>query len=278
MLTNISLIFLGTAIFLHSCKDANTEYETVKVRNQGKISVENGKGEKETIDFQCIGCEENIKTEALFEKLIEEANSLTKKALNFPLSFVPKRADLKVIKQDSLIYFDNNKKIKNVLLITAKYVYLAKNDYGNEFEGEVTNSFYMKDNKVTDLSDDIKLNNLAFDDKYINRTLNGYGKNADYIEFTPIKDESIILQSSLSCVDEGSSFQITLENNEEIELKSWNAFNCDGTSYFEWFNGSQINKLKTSRIKYLCLNSRGKSIMVSVPKNESDYFQQLFNL
>ncbi len=157
-------------------------------------------------------------------------------------------------------------------------MYLAKNDYGNEFEGEVTNSFYMKDNKVTDLSDDIKLNNLAFDDKYINRTLNGYGKNAEYIEFTPIKDESIILQSSLSCVDEGSSFQITLENNEQIELKSWNAFNCDGTSYFEWFNGSQINKLKTSRIKYLCLNSRGKSIMVSVPKNESDYFQQLFNL
>jgi hypothetical protein len=277
-LTNISMIFLSTAMFLHSCKNANTEDETVKVTNNGKTSVENGKGEKDTIDFQCIGCEENIKTIDLFEKVIEEANSLTKNSLNYPLSFVPKSVDLTVIKEDSLFYFDNNKKIENVILIISKYAYIAKNGYGNELEGEAINSFYVKDSKVTDLANEIKLNKLAFDDKYINRTLSGYGKNSEFIEFTPTKDKSIILKSSLGCVDEGSSFQITLENDEEIELKSWNDFNCDGTSYFKWFNVSQINKLKTSRIKYLFIYSRGESVMVSVPKNKSDYFQQLINL
>jgi hypothetical protein len=112
----------------------------------------------------------------------------------------------------------------------------------------ITFEYVMLDG-VNDQKNEIKLENLSFNEKYINRTLAGYGKNSEFIEFTPTKDKSIIVESSLNCVDERSSFQVTLENDEKIELKSWNDFNCDGTSYFKWFNKSQIDKLKTSRIK-----------------------------
>ncbi|MBM3456158.1 MAG: hypothetical protein FJX80_13625 [Bacteroidetes bacterium] len=269
-LTSITIILLSSAMFFYSCNNA-------KVTNSGKITVENGKGEKETINFQCIGCEENIKTIEMFDKVVTQANILTKNSLNYPLSFVPKSVDLIVVKEDSLYYFENNKKIENVIRIISKYSYIGKNSYGNELEGEALNSFYIKDENVTDLENEIKLEILSFDDKYINRTLDGY-MNSEFIEFTPTKDKSIIVKSSLSCVDEGSTFKIILENDEEIELKSWNDFNCDGTSYFRWFNKSQINKLKTSRIKYLFIYSRGNSVIVNIPKNKCDYFQQLIDL
>jgi|688.fasta_scaffold112802_3 hypothetical protein len=272
-LTSISII-LSSAIFLYSCNNANS----AKVNNSGKITVENGKGEKDTIDFLCTGCKENIKTIVLFDKVINEANLLTKNSLNYPLSFIPKSVDLTVIKEDSLYYFESNKKIENVIHVIAKYAYIAKNSYGNELEGEALNSFYIKDENVKDLENEIKLEKLSFVDKYINRTLAGYGKNSEFIEFTPTKDKLILVQSSLGCVDEGSAFQITLENGEVIELISWNDFNCDGTSYFRWYNTSQIEKLKTSRIKYLFIYSRGESVMVTIPKNKSDYFQQLIGL
>jgi len=276
--TSILTILISLGILLYSCNNANSTKETVKVTNKGKITVENGKGQKDTINFQCIGCEENIKSIVLFDKVINEANLITKKSLKYPLSFIPKSVNLTLVKEDSLYYFENNKKIENVILVIAKYDYIAKNSYGNELEGEALNSFYIKDEKIIDLENKIKLEKLFFDAKYINRTLASYSNKSEFIEFTPTKDKSIIVKSSLGCVDEGSNFQITLENDEEIELKSWNDFNCDGTSYFRWFNNTQVEKLKTSRIKYLYIYSKGESVMVTIPKNKSDYFQQLIGL
>jgi hypothetical protein len=270
------ILLLSPLLFFYACNSTQSNIE--KVTNSGKTITLNGKGEKDTISYQCIGCEENIKTSELFDKVISEANSLTKNSLNYPLSFLPKSIDLTVIKEDSLYYFDNNKKIDNVILVIAKYSYIAKNSYGNELEGEALNSFYIKDKKVSDLADKIKLKNLSFDDKYISRVLDVYGDNSEFIEFTPTIEKSIIVKSSLSCVDEGSWFQIIFENDEEINLKSWNDFNCEGYSYFRWFNQAQLDKLKTMRIKYLYINSRGESIIVDIPKNKSDYFQQLVNL
>ena len=276
-ITSISMIVLITTSFFYSCKDWNSNNEQSKVTNKGKIKVENGKGKKDTINYECIGCKENIKDTVLFNKVINEASLLTKNTLNYPLSFIPKKVALTVIKEDSLFYFENNKKIENVLLVISKYNYIAKNAYGNELEGDALKSFYVKNNEIVDLEDEIKLENLFFD-KYINRYLTAYGEGDDFIEFTPTKDKGIIVSTSIGCVDEGSTFQITLENDNEIRLSSWNDFNCDGTSYFRWFTKSQIYKLKTSKIKYLYLYSRGESVMVSVPKNKSDYIQQLITL
>ncbi len=79
-------------------------------------------------------------------------------------------------------------------------------------------------------------------------------------------------------MDEGTILHIKLENNDVIELESWNEFNCEGKSYFKWFSMEQIKKLKGKRIKSLFVYSNGKSILINVAKNQSDYFQQLLNM
>ena len=96
-----------------------------------------------------------------------------------------------------------------------------------------------------------KQESISFDDKYISRVLDVYGDNSEFIEFTPTIEKSIIVKSSLGCVDEGSSFLIIFENDEEINLTSWNDFNCDGVSYYHWFSDEQIELLKSSKIKDL---------------------------
>lgn len=275
---NFSISLFCTFLFLTSCNSEASNNESEKITNNGIVSVLDGKGEKDSIEYQCIGCNENIQSLELFNLIINEAGELTKNTLNFPLSFDPKKIDLTIIKEDSLFYFDNNKKIDNVLRVISNYKYIAKNAYGTELEGEALNSFFLKDGKISDIENEIKLDDLRFEDGYINRTLSGFEKNSEFIEFIALKDKSIIVKSSISCVDEGSSFQILLENEDEIELRSWNDFNCDGTSYFNWFGKSQIEKLSKSKIKYLYVYSRGESVMVTIPKNMSDYFQQLLKL
>ena len=113
---------------------------------------------------------------------------------------------------------------------------------------------------------------------YINRDLNCFSNDTDYITFTPLNDKSIIVKSNLSCVDEGSMLEITLKNGEKIEIKSWNNFNCDGVSYFNWFSPKDIDKLKSSEITTLFFYSDGEASMVDVPKNQKDYFIQLLEL
>lgn len=263
-------------VFISSCKDGNEEEEGDKVTNSGKTVAENGQGKKDTIDFECIGCEENIKDIDLFSDIIEEATKQTREGLNFPLSFMPKSISLSVAKEDTLYYFDNNKKIENVLSVFAQYKYIGKNGYGNELEGEALKTFYVKDNIVTNLEEEIRLEKLRMDEN-INRSLYGSWKE-NYMEFTPTKDKLIILQASLSCIEEDAKLTITLENDEEIELNNWKDFNCEGLAYFRWFNSAAIEKIKKSRLKHLIIVSGSDVILVNVPKNNSDYLQQLIAL
>jgi hypothetical protein len=93
-----------------------------------------------------------------------------------------------------------------------------------------------------------------------------------------LDDKSIIVKSSLSCVEEGSIFQITLDGGDKIEIKSWNDFNCDGTSYFNWFSPKDVEKLKLAKIVSLFFYSDGEATMVDVPQNQRDYFIELFEL
>lgn len=273
MRKNTSLMLL-LLILISSC---STKNNTEKVENQGKVIIKNGKDENDTITFSCVGCNKNIKEYSVFKKIVAEAGNKTKSALHFPLSFDPKNLDLTIIKKDSMFYFDNNKKIENLLFVISDYKYIAKNSYGNELEGSQSNSFYVMNNNIVELEDKIKLEDLRFSD-VINRTLSGVRNNDQFIEFIPLNDKSIIVKSSLNCVDEGTNFMFILENEKEINLYSWNDFNCEGNSYFEWFSKEQIESLKLSRIKYMYINSVGESVMVNVSKNQSDYMQQLLKL
>jgi len=276
-LTSILMVALATTFFFNSCQSAKSKEEE-KVKNVGKTIVEDGKGLKDTIDFKGVGCEENIKDTALFNTVIREVTKRTKNRLNFPLSFNPQRVELTIIKQDSLYYFENNKKIENALLVIAKYFYIAKNAYGTEIEGDNTLAFYIKDNKITDLEEKIILDSLKFNGENISRKLSLYSTyDNSSIDILPTKDKDFIVFSSLNCVDEGTWLLVKFENGEEVKLVSWNDFNCDGKSYFHPFNSKQVQKLKVNKIKSISIVDK-KSVNCMVPKNESDYFMQLVNL
>lgn len=278
----LMMVMLFTLVTMFSCSDSdnsNTTEQEEKVLNSGEISVKNGKDEVDTISFTCVGCSENL-TMSQFNKIVNESMDLTKNTLKYPLSFIPKQLEITIIKEDSLYMYDNGKKLENTLTVISQSKYIAKNGYGNELEGDGLVSFNLVNGEVKDISNDIKLEDLKFDEKYINRRLTGTHKY-DFIRVTPTKSKSLIVESSLSCVDEGAKFTITLNDKEETEIElggSYNDFNCDGLTYFNWFKSSQIEKLKSINIKYLYIYSRGESVMVQVPKNQSDYFKQLFNI
>jgi len=271
----MTLMMCLTCMFIVSCNSSGNEKETKVVLNEGTAIVENGKGLTDTIPYKCIGCEENLSFD-MFEKVKIESSKIAKNNLNNPLSFKPISMDIVVIKEDSLYSFDTNRKIDSVLTIINTYKYIGQNAYGTEMSGEQLISFTLVNGSIKDISEDIKLKDLKFEDKYINRELS-VSYNNSFIEIIPTKDKSIIVKSSISCVDEGTWLLIRLINGEEIKLVSWNDFNCDGTSYFRWFSKQQIDKLKSNKIESISIVD-DKSVSVIVPKNKSDYFQQLFNL
>ncbi len=268
--------FLSIALLFNACGESPKTTE--EITNQGIVVIENGKGEKDSVSYQCVGCKELVKSKKLFDKIMNEASELTKNGLNFPLSYLPKSMEISIIKEESLVDVENNKKMEDIMQVISEIKYIAKNAYGNELEGESIQSFYLQGEKIVDIADKIKLPKLQFEAGFINRTLSGQEGTEDFIEFTPQKDKSIILKTSLSCVAEGAVFQINLENGEKIELNSWNDFNCDGVSYFRWFSEKQIELLKSSNIIDLYFYSDGESVMVNIPKNQRDYFSQLFLL
>lgn len=271
------MVMLFTLVTIVSCSDSNSKKSQEKVLNSGEINVKNGKDKNDTIAFTCVGCSENLNINQ-FNDIVKESINLTKNTLKYPLSFIPKYLEITIIKEDSIYMYDNGKKLDSVFTVISSLKYIAKNGYGNELEGNGLVSFNLVDGKIKDISDEIKLIDLKFDDKYINRSLTGTLKD-NFIKLTPTKRKSLIVESSLTCVDEGAKFTITLDDNTEIELsESYNDFNCDGVAYFDWFKDSDLDILKNKNIKYLYIYSRGESVMVPISKNQNDYFKQLLNL
>tara|TARA_R110002167_G_scaffold111597_2_gene283519 strand:- start:58 stop:885 length:828 start_codon:yes stop_codon:yes gene_type:complete len=266
------------AISLTSCgNETDAKEDKIKeVENKGEVVVKNGKDKEMTIQYTCLGCRENLKSLDVFYSIIKEANTRTKNRLNYPLSYVPKDFDIAIIEEDSLYYFDNNKRIENTFQVMVTSNYIAKNSYGNELEGDGTIFFYLKDNTIVDLDDQIKLSDIKYEDKIINRSLELY-QGKDEIRIRPNEDKGFIVKSSLGCVDEGTWLVVRLENKEEIKLVSWNDFNCDGTSYFKPFNEEQIKIINESKIASISILDDESAAFI-VPQNESDYFMQLVNL
>lgn len=279
MKTSIKMIKLLTfcilTMLIIGCNSGGSKNEEKLVLNEGSAIVENGKGLNDTIPFKCIGCKEYLSLE-MFEQVKKESSKIAKNNLNNPLSFIPQSMDIVIIKEDSLYSFETNKRIDSVLTVLTTYKYIGQNAYGTEMSGEQLISFYLVNGIINDISESIKLENLKFEDKSINRTLS-LSYNSSFIEIIPTKDKSLIVKSSISCVDEGTWLLIKLLNGDEIKLISWNDFNCDGTSYFRWFSKQQIEKLKANKIESISVVD-DKSVAIIVPKNKSDYLIQLLNL
>lgn len=267
------LIFLSI-ISLQSCKSDLTKSNIVE--DTGAVVVKNGRDLPDTINYTCIGCK-SLLTPELFTTIQTEATKKAKNNLNNPLSFIPVSQDITIIELDSLINFETGKKIDSVLSAVVNYSYIGKNAYGTEMGGEQLIYLYLVSGQIKDLSNEIKLQDLKFNDKYINRTL-FCSKEDEFIELIPTKDKSIIINSSLGCVDIGANLILTLQDGSEVKILSWNDFNCEGKSYFNPFSQNQVQKLKSSPIKYIHIYSRSKSQLLEVPKNQSDYLQQFFGL
>ncbi len=268
-----------TMFTLNSCSNSSSTNENAeKLENSGDVVVENGAGEKDTISFTCLNCTDVLTSKKEFDMLVKEATERTRNSLNYPLSFKPNSMTLTLVKENSLISARTKEKIKNVVYVIVEYKYIAKNGYGNEIEGDGIQSFYIQDSKIVDLEDEIQLESLAYKDGYINRTLELYSHDGtENLSLFPGKKGSIIVTSSLGCVDDGTWLILTLENNEEIKLISWNDFNCDGDSYFEPLSTDQKEKIKTHRLKKIQLVD-DESMICIVPFNQSDYLQQLLSL
>lgn len=263
-------------LFFFSCN--NSEKKGHKIEDFGTVQVKDGKGNTDSIEYMCLSCDSLLGSKFLFDRILEEAGNKTKKNLNYPLSFNPERISIYINTADSLWDFETGGKIDSVLKISYHYEYIAKNGYGNELEGKDFNSFYIKDGHVVELEEKAKLKPLKFEDEFVNRSLHLNSLNSnEFISIMPMKDKSLIVNSSIRCVDEDAWLLITLENDTEIKLVSWNRFNCEGNAYFYPFNSSQKAKLKQSKIKYVSLASKGV-VTCRVPKNQSDYFEQLIEL
>lgn len=275
-LPTLFLVFVSLSFLVFS-SCAKKEQKNVVVNN-GKVLVENGRGKKDTLSFNCTGCAEKIKDTTIFNAVIKTLTSDAKNSLRYPLSFVPTSLTINIFDRDSVFYFDDNKKIDSLKLVFAKYNYIAKNAFGTEIEGSCDLSLYLKDNSIVNLDGEIRLEKLKFNEKVINRNLYLYSKSNDAsIEIIPMTNKYLILNSSSKCVDKGSSLTITFNNGDEIEITSWNDFNCEGNSYFKPFNAKQVTMLKKEGIKIMCFAAKDV-VCYRVPKNKSDYFIQLMNL
>ena len=240
----------------------------------GKISVLNGKEEKVSVKYTILEGKELLNKKS-FQKIADESTKKAKNLMNFPRTFIPVEMAVSAVQKDSIFNCDTNEKY-DVFYITVRFKYIAQNAYGIEKEGDTSTSFYtFMDGTAVDIEDFIRLPELRISGDGVNRKLVLY-KDEDYIDIG-VNKKTILVTSSLSCVDKGTWLTFRLDGGEEFRLESWNSFNCDGYSFFDWFNKSQIELLKKHQVMYISITYK-KSKMFILPKNKRDYFMQLVNL
>jgi hypothetical protein len=264
------------------------------VKNEGIISVKNGKGEDCKISYICKGCEENGIEKEAFDSVSVYITKETRNGLKYPLSFVPVKFSITVEKKDSVYYYDTNEKIENLHTVDYSYDYIAKNAYGNELEGNETGIVYLINGLPADLSDKIRLDSLSIiyekDELCIlNRSLFISDGDDEYIHITPYirsvdkkymgyfigKKGDVFLQikSSYTCVDKDAELKFELDNGEKLIFQSQNDYNCDGKAYYVLSKGD-VSKFKNNKLRFVFMYYK-KTIGSYVAYNKTDYFQQL---
>lgn len=263
-------------LILFGCKDLTNSKE--KFSNNGVTTVLNGKNEIDSLKFSCDSCFEILQDKAVFDTLVIIATNEAKNVLRNKLSFRPVSVDFQVIRQDS-VYYTSGKRIDSLVAVIAKYKCIGKNAYGVEDEVESTTLTYLINNRVTNLDGKIKKRPLALVEKgTVSRSLSLYDNDGASMTIQPVKLNDaihLIVTTDKSCV-ENSRLIITFVDDTEISSKSWNDFNCKGTSYFK-LSSSNLDKLKSAPLKYISF-SEDELVFCSVPENESDYFIQYVNL
>jgi hypothetical protein len=97
------------------------------------------------------------------------------------------------------------------------------------------------------------------------------------MESDSIKLQSVIIkQYGIGSCQENCKLYFLLENDQVITLKSWNKFNCDGTSYFE-IDETTLQLLKTKNIKTIRFENGYKydSYTHTLSASERSYFVKM---
>lgn len=273
------IVLIPAIILLCSCGINNTP---TKVTNEAKIIVLNGYDKPDSVQYTCDSCEKYIKTTDLLNKVIDQASQEAKQSLKNPLSFIPRSIKIAISPRRNYYYYATNKHVDSCLMADIEYKCIGKNSYGTE--NEVTSSsliFLIDDSIHRKFLDEIRLQplELANEGRTVDRHLSLQGLDGEG-SFTVLpligRQFSIIVQTTISCVEKGATLNIEFEDKSEIELKNWNDFNCKGTAYFN-LTQRMVNELKSKKITHVSFYS-DKLQFAPVQANESDYFKQCVNL
>jgi hypothetical protein len=269
--------FLLFAVIV-SCTKKNSN----KVKNTDVVDVVNAYGKNDTLRYVCDSCEKYITNPDILQKIINQATEETKSIVTNPLSFLPRNVHIKVVKQDSMYYFDNGKHIDSCLLVTTDYTFVSKNYYGTDVQNtNQSNIFFIGSNIKKDFLEIVRkdslrtiLNGSAVDR---NLKLSDIDGDGTFSILPALKHPiNLLIESSISCIDKNAILTIFFEDSSEIKMNSWNDFNCSGNAYFH-LTSSHIEKLKTKKIKNISFYS-DKMQFASIKKNDSDYFIQVMAL
>jgi hypothetical protein len=275
------IALLGSSLF--SCGGGSSQNETYKFESNGKVPVKNGKGEIDSVEYSCLGCDSLITEQRLFTAMVNKATEEVKDNLNFPLTFVPKKIKIIAAAEENRRYYDTDSLIENLWWISVTYDYIANNAYNTPISGDKLITFYILDGKIQkDFDEKLKLDELKFnEDGIINRELIAT-RDDSYLSVTPyydnkMKDFNLIIKSSHTCVDYRAELMINFKDKSKYSLYSWNDFNCDPVSYFT-LTKKDFNAIAEKPVESIGLYSRGDLVMCWLDKNQVDYFIQLAKL
>jgi len=253
-----------------------------KVRNTAVVDVLNGMGKKDTVRYTCDSCDKYIKSTDVLNKIIEQATKEAKASLNNPLSFIPRSIKMTVEPRDSFYYYSTGKRIDSCLMIGIEYDCIGKNAYGTEGQVNASSLIFLVGEKIKDdFLEIIKRKPLSTvnDGKSVDRSLKLYdidGEGKFTILPTLNTPYSLIIKSSISCINKDAILTLMFEDKSELRLRNWNDFNCNGTAYFN-LSAETIENLKTKKIQHISFYS-DKQQFARVLPNESDYFIQYISL
>jgi len=92
-----------------------------------------------------------------------------------------------------------------------------------------------------------------------------------------IAKDLIIGMAGLGNCNENNTLIFLFDNGEKLTLKSWNKFNCKGTSYFS-IGTKNIETLKASPISKIRLTNGSTYKSYTHEVEQKNYFIELFNL
>lgn len=287
----LSMSLLGL-LFVVSCSDEkgdNGSESSSTFDPNGLTSVIDGNQKEVDVNYDCIGCDSLISEDG-FNSVVQYTHKKLISAIYHPKTFVPKKIKVIPIKKDSTYDYKTGNKFDNLISVYVKYSYEAANSYGNVKAGDSEYVVYMNEGSIVEnISERFRLDSLKFDDVesyndngkkevfgVINRTLSLYYKD-DFLKIAPQKSGHFVVNSNISCTEEGASLRFIFEDEKDLRMSAWNDFNCDSKSYFTIKKGVK-EILRKNKVKMISFSYKSESVIVPVPENERDYFAQLVDL